>query len=107
MPQLTPVWYRFADGRFTMSITKQRLKYRNLIRDDRMAVCVVSEPLAAQYATITGPAEITQDASIWPETQAIVERYVAPKKVEARMRNLRRQDRVIVSLVPERVLFRT
>ena len=36
----------------------------------------------------------------------IVERYVRPDGVEARMRNLRRQNRVIISLEPQRAVFR-
>ena len=106
MPQLTPNWYRFADGRLAVSTTKERVKYRNLSRNNRLAVCVYSEPLAGEYATITGRADILEGESIWPETRAIVERYVAPEGVEARMRMLRTQNRVIISLAPERVLFR-
>ena len=74
MPQLTPNWYRFANGRLSVSTTKKRVKYRNLSRDDRLAVCICSEPLAGEYATLWGRAEILDGDSIWPETQAIVER---------------------------------
>ena len=107
MPQLTPNWYRFANVRLTISTTKERAKYRNLSCDKRLAVCIYSEPLAREYATLRGHAEIIDGESIWPETQAIVERYVAPERVNARMRELRTQNRVIISLVPERVIFRT
>ena len=67
----------------------------------------ISEPLAVEYVTVVGRAEIYDDDSICPETQAIVERYVRPEGVEARMRELRAQNRVIISVVPERVVFRT
>ena len=107
MPHLTPNWYRFANGRLTVSTTKERVKYRNLSRDQRLVVCVCSEPLAAEYATLVGRAEISDGESIWPETQAIVERYVPPEGVDARMRMLRAQNRVIISMAPERVIFRT
>ena len=107
MPQLTPNWYRFADGRLAISTTKERVKYRNLIGDDRLVVCVYSEPLAEEYVTLRGHAEVWDDDSIWPETQAIVERYVAPQRVASRMAVLRTQDRVIISLAPERAVFRT
>ena len=107
VPQLTPNWYRYADGRLAISTRKETVKYRNLSRDERLAVCVYSEPRAAEYAAIRGRAEILEGESIWPETQAIVERYVRPEGVEARMRELRRQNRVIVSVTPERVVFRS
>ena len=107
MPQLTPNWYRFANGRLTISTTKERIKYRNLSRDARIAVCIYSQPLAGDYATLLGEAEISDDESIWPETQAIFERYVSTEQADARIRELRTQNRIIVSLVPERVIFRT
>ena len=107
MPQLTPNWYRYSNGRLTISTTKERIKYRNLSRDSRMAVCVYSDTLAHEYVTIRGRVEISDDESIWPETRAIVERYTTPDRVEARMRNLRTQNRVILTLQPDRVLFRS
>ena len=55
---------------------------------------------------LRGRAEISDDESIWTVTQAIVERYVSPDGVEARMRVLRTQNRVIISMEPERVVFR-
>ena len=33
LPQLTPNWYAYTDGEIIISITKQRVKYRNVIRD--------------------------------------------------------------------------
>lgn len=107
MPQLTPNWYRFANGRLTLSTQKHLVKYRNLMRDGRIVVCVCSEPHAEDYATVWGRAEISDDESIWPETRAIIERYMAPHQIEGRMRQLRKQNRVIISVLPQRVVFRT
>ena len=107
IPQLTPNWYVYQDGRLALSITKERVKYRNLSRDPQMAVCIYSGTDAGRYAAIAGKAEISDDESIWSETRAIIERYVTPEGVEDRMRLLRTQDRVIISLTPERVVFRT
>ena len=107
MPQLTPNWYVYQDGRLSFSTTKERVKYRNLSRNDRTSVCVYSEPLAEGYATIRGHAEISDDDSIWPVTRTIVERYVPREGVEARMAQLRSENRVIVSVAPESVVFRS
>ncbi len=105
MPQLTPNWYDFSDGRMKISTTKDRIKYLNLVKDDRLAVCVYSDALAHDYVTIRGHAEIIEGDAIWPDTLAIVKRYVEPDKVEARMTALRQQPRIIVSLDPERIHF--
>lgn len=107
MPQLTPNWYVFVGGRLAMSTRKETFKYRNLSRDQRLAVCIYSEPDAQDYVVVTGRVEITDDDSIWPTTRAIVERYVDPNQVESRMDLLKTQNRVIISLIPERVTFRS
>ena len=106
MPQLTPNWYVYHDGRIAISTTKQRVKYRNLVHDSRLAVCVMTEPLAQEYVSVRGIAEIIDDDSIWPVTEAIVRRYVRPERVQSRMEQLRKEDRIIISLRPERVHFR-
>lgn len=69
-------------------------------------MCVTTEPLARNYVTVRGTADIIDDASIWPVTEAIVRRYVPAEGVGARMEQLRAEDRVIISLAPERVHFR-
>ena len=107
MPQLTPNWYVFVDGRLAMSTRKETFKHRNLSRDQRLAVCIYSEPNAQDYVVLTGRVEVTDDDSIWPITRAIIQRYVEPPQVEARLDLLKTQNRVIISLTPERVTFRS
>ena len=106
MPQLTPNWYVYSDRRLLVSTTKQRVKHRNLVRDGRIAVCVCSEPLAGDYVTIWGRAEISDDESIWPVTRRISERYVEPGEVDDWMAMLRTQPRVLISVTPEKVMFK-
>ncbi len=104
-PQLSPVWYRFANGRLTVSTTKQTVKHNNLSRDSRTTVCVYSGPEALEYCTLSGRVEISDDESIWPETRAIIERYDTAGETETRLTRLKTQDRVIISLSPDRVLL--
>jgi len=106
MPHLTPNWYYYAHETLMISTTKERVKYRNLTRDNRMSVCIYSEPRAQDYVTLWGRVTIRDDASIWPDTRAIVARYVPAPDVEARLQQLRTQNRVILDFTPERVLFR-
>jgi PPOX class probable F420-dependent enzyme len=105
-PHLTPNWYAYANGTLMISTTKERVKYRNLTRDNRMTVCIYSEPRAQDYVTLWGRVTIRDDASIWPDTCTIVERYVPAQDVAARLQQLRTQNRVLLDFKPERVLFR-
>ena len=105
-PHLTPNWYAYAHETLMISTTKERVKYRNLRRDNRMTVCIYSAPQAQDYVTLWGRVTIRDDESIWLDTRTIVERYVPAQGVEARMQQLRTQNRVILDFKPERVLFR-
>ena len=106
VPHLTPNWYVYMDGKVAISTTKQRVKYPNLVRDPRLSVCIMTEPLAEEYVTVRGAAEIIDDESIWPITEAIVRRYVSPEGVQPRMEQLHQEERVIISMTPERAHFR-
>lgn len=105
MPQLTPNWYVYTAGLFIISTTKQRVKYLNLVRDPRMSVCVMTEPLAVEYATFRGSVNIIDGDTIWPIVEGIVRRYVPEDKVNDRMAALMKEDRVIISMTPERAHF--
>ena len=71
-----------------------------------MSVCIYSEPRAANYVAVSGPVTMSEDESIWPVTRRIIERYVAADRVDRQLREMRTQDRVILSLTPARVVFR-
>ena len=106
MPQLTPNWYAFNGEEIIISITKQRVKYRNVMRDPRAAVSICSEPLAEEYVTVSGPARIIDGDEIWGPTREIIERYTQAEEADEFMDMLRKQDRVLLAVTPERVFFR-
>ena len=106
MPQLTPNWYAFNGEEIIVSITKQRVKYRNVIRDPRAAISICSEPLAEEYVTVSGPARIIDGDEIWGPTREIIGRYTEADETEEFMDMLRKQDRVLLAVMPERVFFR-
>jgi hypothetical protein len=49
-PHLTPIWYRFVDGRFWMCATAQAVKVRNLDANPACSVAVegVGHPVVAE-----------------------------------------------------------
>ncbi len=106
MPQLTPNWYAYTGKEIIVSITTQRVKYRNVMRDHRAAICICSEPLAEEYVTVSGQARIIHGEKIWGPTREIIERYTESAETEAFMDMLRKQDRVLLAVTPEKVFFR-
>ncbi len=104
-PQISPIWYRYGDGKITMSTTEETLKCRNVRRDPRASLCVYSAPDGLEYVTLSGTATVAAGDAIWKETQAIVDLYELPEQARKRMARLRSQNRVIISLVPEKIDF--
>lgn len=97
-PQTNPVWYGW-DGRvLRFSTTKGRQKYRNLVRDRRIAVSITDPDEPYRYLEIRGEATIEDD----PE-YAFIDSMA--KKYTGRERFPRQagEERVVVSVRPQRV----
>lgn len=60
-PNCNPVWYDWTGSQLLFSTTKPRRKYRNLVRDNRIAVsiCDVDDP--DRQIEIRGTAQISDD----------------------------------------------
>ncbi len=109
-PHLTPNWYRYNGRTLTFITRSDRLKFRNLTRDERMSVCIYDAPAASNYVVFTGTASI-QDATtggpeVWAEIRRIVSRYVADERVDGYLERLKTEPRVLVTVTPERISTR-
>jgi PPOX class probable F420-dependent enzyme len=104
-PQLTPNWYRY-DGRvLTFVTTKERLKYINLRRDNRMSVCIYAAPMASDYVVIKGTATFN-DQDMWGEARLIMARYVSEDEIDDHLEMWKTQPRVLVTVTPTRISSR-
>jgi PPOX class probable F420-dependent enzyme len=61
MPNASPVWFRFTGGAVEISTTKDRAKYRNVVRDPRVAFTVVDPAKGLRYLELRGTVGITDD----------------------------------------------
>ncbi len=100
-PQLTPVNYAYRDGRFLISITRDRAKYHNLRRRPEASFCI-ARPGWRPYVTAYGTASIEED-DIMEGTAEISRRMRGDRPLPENFGEiLRQQKRVLVTLVPER-----
>lgn len=60
LTQSTPNWFLWQDGKFFISTTKTRAKYRIFKRDPRIQL-VIDESMGFRYLTIDGTVEIGDD----------------------------------------------
>lgn len=98
-PQLTPIYYAYAEGEFLISITRTRAKYHNIRRNSAVTLCVV-KPEGRPYVSISGRAEIEED-DIVDGTRAIFERISTGEVPEDFEQGLRDQQRVLLKITPE------
>lgn len=103
-PQLTPVLYRWDGEKFWVSITKERAKYKNILRDPRVSLCV-DDGGTVTTVIASGKARLTED-NLWVDTQKIVERYRDPEQSAAYVKSMqeKKEPRVLLVLKPEKVI---
>ena len=53
-PQLSPVWANYEDGHILINTAEGRIKHKNILRDPRVAVSVVSRDNPLDMTTIRG-----------------------------------------------------
>lgn len=56
-PQLSPVWANYEDGYIMINTAEGRIKHKNVLRDSRVAVSVVSKDNPLDMTTIRGVVE--------------------------------------------------
>lgn len=53
-PQVTPVWANYADGHIMINTAKGRIKHKNILRDNRVAVSVTSVDDPLRMVSVRG-----------------------------------------------------
>jgi PPOX class probable F420-dependent enzyme len=99
-PQLNPMWFYWNGEVFYISTTKTRFKYTHLQRDPRVTLCI-DDATGYKTVIVEGRAAIVE-TDIWGPTRMIVEKYVDPAQVDARMARLRTEPRVLLVIRPEK-----
>ena len=56
-PQVTPVWADYEDGHILVNTAEGRIKHRNVVRDPRVAVSVVSSGNPLDTVAVRGTVE--------------------------------------------------
>ena len=56
-PQVSPVWANYEDGYILVNTAEGRIKHKNILRDPRVAISVVSKDNPLDMTTIRGTVE--------------------------------------------------
>lgn len=106
-PHATPVWFHFDGGRFEVSITRSRAKFRYLQREPVVSL-VIDDPMAWRTVIVEGRATIRDDDdSLLALAKALRVKYRQGSPMtpdQEILRGLRAEERVVVSIEPANVM---
>ena len=108
-PHLSPNWYYYDEERLFFVTTKERKKFFNLKRDQRMSVCVYEPPLASDYVVVQGTAtidDLVPTSELWGTARLVIERYVDADEVDAYVERWKTEPRILVAITPEKIYTR-
>src|SRR5436309_9834435 len=93
-PHTTPIWYMYDDGKFIVNTSLDRVKVKNVMRDDRVALLVHE---GYSYLLIEGRARIAKERDPLKDIERLAVRY--QREAEGRKaarNNYWKQERVSI-----------
>ena len=99
-PQLSPVWADFEDEHIMVNTAEGRVKHKNVLRDPRVAVSVVSKDNPLDMTTIRGiVVELIPDYD-YKHADRLTQQYMGREHYPFKREN---EKRVILKIKPEHV----
>ena len=99
-PQLSPVWANFEDGHILVNTAESRIKHKNVLRDPRVAVSVVSADDPLDMTMIRGMVvELIPDYD-YTHADKLTLQYMGRKHYPFKRDG---EKRVILKIRPDRV----
>ena len=105
-PHLSPNWYYYDGEQLFFVTTKERKKFYNLKRDQRMSVCVYEPPLASDYVVVQGTAsvdDLVPTSKLWGIARLVIERYVDAADVDNYIERWKTEPRILVTIAPDKI----
>ncbi len=99
-PQLSPVWANLEDGHILVNTAEGRIKHKNVLRDPRVAVSVVSSDNPLDMTTIRGiVTELIPDYD-YKHADKLTQQYMGREHYPFKRND---EKRIILKIKPERV----
>jgi len=99
-PQLSPVWADFEDGCIMINTAEGRIKHKNVVRDSRVAVSVVSQTNPLYMTTVRGNViEIIPDYE-YVHINKLTKKYMGIENYPFRQQG---EKRIVLKIKPEKV----
>ncbi len=99
-PQLSPVWANYEDGHIMVNTAEGRVKHKNVLRDSREAISVVSQNNPLDMTTIRGKViEIVPDYD-YVHINKLTKKYMGIENYPFRQAG---EKRIVLKIKPEKV----
>ena len=99
-PQLSPVWVDYDDGYILVNTAEGRVKHKNVLRDPRVAISVVSNNNPLDMTTIRGKViKIIPDYN-YEHADKLTKKYMGKKKYPFRSEG---KKRIVFKIKPEKI----
>jgi len=99
-PQVTPVWADYQDGYILVNTAEGRIKHKNVLRDPRVAVSVVSKDNFLDMTSIRGKVEDIIPDYDYDHADKLTQKYLDRKHYPFKQPD---EKRIILKIKPERV----
>ncbi len=101
-PQLSPVWANYDSGYILVNTAEGRIKHKNILRDTRVAISVVSHDNPLDMTSIQGTVvEIIPDYD-YDHADKLTNQYMGKKHYPFKREN---EKRIILKIKPNRVFI--
>ncbi len=103
-PQVTPVWYLYADGVFYVTTAGDRIKARNMLAFPKVGFAIDSDVKPYRGLSVRGEAMLVAEGeAARPLTRRIAARYVPAERLDAMVATLMESPRVVFAIHAVRV----
>lgn len=101
-PHTTPIWYMYDGGQLIVNTTRERQKFKNIQRDDRVALLIDD---GYSYVLFRGRARVADERDAKKDIESLAVRYQGEEKGRKAARvQFWKQERVSLEIVPEKVV---
>jgi len=99
-PQVSPVWANYDDGYVMVNTAEGRIKHKNVLRDPRVAVSVVSKDNPLDMTTIRGTVEELIPDCDYKHADKLTQQYMGRKHYPFKRDD---EKRVVLKIKPTKV----
>jgi len=99
-PQVSPVWANYEDGYIFVNTAEGRIKHKNVLRDPRVAVSVVSKDNPLDMTTIRGTVEELIPDYEYKHADKLTQQYLSREHYPFKRDD---EKRVVLKIKPNKV----